>query len=105
MLQLWSAGFIKGLLDKVLHVRLDTPDGFPTATWQGLRRPHYTELFSCGMEAITHGRFSGLKGRPTILLPAPGGLSAADRAQPPNTDTEHLALVLELLSSANKRIP
>jgi len=38
------------------------------------------------MEAVTHGRFGGLKGRPTIFLPAPGGLSAADRAQPPRAD-------------------
>jgi hypothetical protein len=38
------------------------------------------------MEAVTHGRFGRLKGRPTIFLPAPGGLSAADRAQPPRAD-------------------
>ena len=54
------------------------------------------------MEAITHGRFGGLTGRPTIFLPTLGGLSAADRAQPPKADTEHLALVLGLLASANK---
>ena len=41
--------------------------------------------------------------RPPHDLPAaPGGLSAADRAQPPKADTEHLALVLGLLASANK---
>ena len=60
---------------------------------------HHTELFSCGMEAVTHGRFGGLTGRPSIFLPAPGGLSVADRAQPPKADTEHLALVLGLLAS------
>ena len=43
------------------------------------------------MEAITHGRFGGLIGRPQILLPAPGGLIAADRGQRPKVDTEHLA--------------
>lgn len=103
---MWSAGFIKGLLDKVLHVRLVTPDGFSDRYMgKDYAGTHHTELFSCGMEAITHGRFGGLKGRPTIFLPAPGGLSAADRAQLPKADTEHQALVLELLSSANKRIP
>ena len=66
---------------------------------------HHTELLSCGMEAITHGRFGGLTGRPSVFLPAPGGLSLADRAQPPKADTEHLALVLGLLASANKRLP
>lgn len=65
---------------------------------------HHTELFSCGMEAVTQGRFGGLVGRPQVFLPAPGGLSAADRAQRPKPDTEHLALVLGLLASANKRI-
>jgi hypothetical protein len=41
---------------------------------------HHTELFSCGMEAITHGRFGCLTGRPSIFLPAPGGLTVADCA-------------------------
>ena len=66
---------------------------------------HHTELLSCGMEAITHGRFGGLTGRRSVFLPAPGGLSLADRAQPPKADPEHLALVLGLLASANKRLP
>jgi hypothetical protein len=37
--------------------------------------PHHTELLSCGMEAITHGRFGGLTGRSTVFLPAPAGLA------------------------------
>ncbi|ANE83440.1 hypothetical protein A7U43_28420 (plasmid) [Mycobacterium adipatum] len=65
---------------------------------------HHTELFSCGMEAVAHGRFGGLVGRPQVFLPAPGGLSIADRAQRPKPDTEHLALVLGLLAAANKQI-
>ena len=82
-----------------------TPDGFSDRYMGKDYAGHHTELFSCGMEAITHGRFGGLTGRPTIFLPARGGLSAADRAQPPKADTEHLALVLGLLASANKRLP
>ena len=66
---------------------------------------YHTELFSCGMEALTHGRFGGLRGQSTVFLPAPGGISAADRAQPPRADSEHLALMLGLLCSANRRIP
>jgi hypothetical protein len=65
---------------------------------------HHTELLSCGMEAITHGRFGGLTGRPAVFLPAPGGVSAADRNQRPKADAEHLALVLGLLATANKRV-
>ncbi|MDO2394800.1 hypothetical protein QRB38_13365 [Mycobacterium avium subsp. hominissuis] len=65
---------------------------------------HHTELLSCGMEAITHGRFGGLTGRPTVFLPGPGGLSLADRANRPKADPEHLALVLGLLAAANKRL-
>ena len=84
---------------------LVTPDGFSDRYMGKDYAGHHTELFSCGMEAITHGRFGGLTGRPTIFLPARGGLSAADRAQPPKADTEHLALVLGLLASANKRLP
>ena len=81
------------------------PDGFSDRYMgKDYAGTHHTELFSCGMEAITHGRFGGLTGRPSIFLPAPGGLSAADRAQPPKADTEHLALVLGLLASANKRL-
>jgi len=86
---------------------LVTPDGF-FDRYMGkdyADSAHHTELFSCGMEAITHGRFGGLTGRPTTSLPAPVGLSAADRAQPPKPDNEHLALVLGLLASANKRLP
>jgi hypothetical protein len=65
---------------------------------------HHTELFSCGMEAVTHGCFGGLRGQSKVSLPAPGGVSLTDRAQPPRADPEHLALVLGLLASANKRI-
>ena len=84
---------------------LVVPDGFSDRYMgKDYAGTHHTELFSCGMEAITHGRFGGLTGRPSIFLPAPGGLSVADRAQPPKADTEHLALVLGLLASANKRL-
>jgi hypothetical protein len=38
---------------------------------------HHTELFSCGMEAITHGQHGGLHGQAKVFLPAPGGVSAA----------------------------
>jgi len=82
------------------------PDGFVDRYFgKDYAGTHHTELFSCGMEAVTHGRFGGLTGRPSISLPAPGGLSVADRAQPPKADTEHLGLVLGLLTSANKRLP
>ena len=84
---------------------LVVPDGFSDRYMgKDYAGTHHTELFSCGMEAITHGRFGGLSGRPSIFLPAPGGLTVADRAQPPKADTEHLALVLGLLASANKRL-
>ena len=42
--------------------------------------------------------------RAGVDLTAPGGVSAAERMQPPRADPEHLALVLGLLASANKRI-
>ena len=63
---------------------------------------HHTEVFSCAMEALTHGRFGGQRGPAGVDLTAPGGVSAAERMQPSRTDPEHLALVLGLLASANK---
>jgi hypothetical protein len=65
---------------------------------------HHTEVFSCGMEAVTHGQFGGLRGQAGVDLTAAGGVSAAERMQPPRADPEHLALVLGLLASANKRV-
>ena len=74
---------------------LVVPDGFSDKYMgKDYAGTHHTELLSCGMEAITHGRFGGLTGRPSVFLPAPGGLSLANRAQPPKADTEHLALVV-----------
>lgn len=78
------------------------PDGFADR-YMGKDYPktHHTELLSCGMEAVTHGRFGGLVGRQSVFLPGPDGLSLS---QPPKADPEHLALVLGLLAAANKRI-
>ena len=42
--------------------------------------------------------------RAGVDLTGPGGVSAAERVQPPRADHEHLALVLGLLASANKRV-
>ena len=51
---------------------LVVPDGFSDRYMgKDYAGTHHTELFSCGMEAITHGRFGGLTGRPSIFLPAP----------------------------------
>lgn len=60
------------------------------------RGTEHTELFSCGMEAVAHGRFGGLRGHTHVDLSAPDLRHAAPRADP-----EHLALVLGLLATAN----
>ena len=53
-------------------VGIGCPDGFSDRYMgKDYAGTHHTELFSCGMEAITHGRFGGLTGRPSIFLPAP----------------------------------
>ena len=40
--------------------------------------------------------------RAGVDLTGPGGVSAAERVQPPRADHEHLALVLGLLASAKR---
>lgn len=75
-------------------------DGF-SHRYMGKDYPNsqHTELFSCGMEAITNGRFGGLRGDRPIALLRPESLRPAT----PRADREHLALVLGLLATANKR--
>lgn len=77
-----------------------TEDGF-AASYIGKDYPKtdHTEIFSTGMEAITHGEYGGLRGHPSINLAAP------QRSTAPRADREHLALVLGLLAVANKRLP
>jgi hypothetical protein len=66
--------------------------------------PH-TEIFSCGMEAVAHGGFGGLQGRVPVNLAVLAGFKPGTAVPPaPKADSEHLALVLGLLASANKRI-
>ncbi|MGD9622255.1 MAG: hypothetical protein AB7G47_19700 [Mycolicibacterium sp.] len=57
----------------------------------------HTELFSCGMEALAHGRFGGLRGHVHLDLSTPDLRPIANRADP-----EHLALILGLLATANR---
>jgi hypothetical protein len=64
---------------------------------------HHTELFSCGMEALTHGRFGGLRGQAEVNLAVLAGYKSTFVAPTPRSDPEHRALVLGLLASANKR--
>ncbi|OHU98199.1 hypothetical protein BKN37_21070 [Mycobacterium talmoniae] len=80
-----------------------TPDGFADR-YMGKDYPntHHTELLSCGMEAITHGRFGGLRGQASIDLNNPDGKSAIETIIPLRADPEHLALVLGILAAANK---
>lgn len=64
---------------------------------------HHTELFSCGMEAVTHGRFGGLRGQAEVNLAVMAGYKSKLATPTPRADPEHLALVLGLLASANKK--
>ncbi|GAT07716.1 hypothetical protein H7I77_09805 [Mycolicibacterium novocastrense] len=84
---------------------LVVPDGF-AHRYMGKDYPgsNYTELFSCGMEAVAHGRFGGLRGHTKVDLTAPSATSNLDQVNPPRADPEHLALVLGLLATANKRL-
>lgn len=81
------------------------PDGFADR-YIGKDYPntHHTELFSCGMEALTQGRFGGLRGQVSIDLNSPNGKSAIESIIPRHADPEHLALVLGVLAAANKPI-
>ncbi|SUA31454.1 Uncharacterised protein [Mycolicibacterium fortuitum] len=76
-------------------------DGF-ASSYMGKDYPNtsFTELFSTGMEALTHGEYGGLRGRRRINLNHPSGYDT--RIQPPRADPEHLALILGILSTANK---
>jgi hypothetical protein len=82
-----------------------TADGFADR-YMGKDYPntHHTELFSCGMEAVAHGRFGGLRGQARIDLSGPNGKNTIDTLKPTRADPEHLALVLGLLASANKKL-
>lgn len=77
-----------------------TEDGFAAAYMgKDYAKTDHTELFSCGMEAVTHGKYGGLRGQRSINLAAP------QKSTAPRSDREHLALVLGLLAIANKRLP
>jgi hypothetical protein len=81
------------------------PDNFAHA-YIGKDYPgHHTELFSCGMEALTAGCFGGLRGTAPVSLGVLAGITPRSAATESKADPEHLALVLGLLASANKTIP
>ncbi|MCT7371957.1 hypothetical protein [Mycolicibacterium llatzerense] len=81
------------------RTELVVEDGFSSAyIGKNYEGTDHTELVSCGMEAITHGRYGGLRGHPSINMAAPQKQTA------PRADREHLAMVLGLLAVANKRL-